>query len=39
MKGASKEVAGLGAGRRRGLCCCRLIDAVLVLQEVLVQTL
>ena len=27
------------AGRWRGLCCCRLIDAVVVLQEVHVQTL
>jgi hypothetical protein len=26
------------AGRRGGLCCCRLIGAVAVLQEVVVQT-
>jgi hypothetical protein len=26
-------------GRRRGLCCCRLIGAVVEMQEVLVQTL
>jgi hypothetical protein len=31
--------AAVCAGRRRGLCCCRLIGAVVLLQEILVQTL
>jgi hypothetical protein len=38
VRSSAADCADCGR-RRRGLCCCRLIDAVVVLQEVHVQTL